>query len=721
MSNFLLEIGTEELPAGFAQLAVSQMQDLVSRDLGDHRLRFDEIICSSTPRRIFLIIKALAGSSDDLIEERKGPSLSNAFDNNCATKAAIGFAKSCGVAVDDLETKVTPKGSFVFARVVKKGQNTSDLINTLISGWINGLQGKRFMRWSIGEMRFSRPIRWVVSLLDDKEISFVLSQVDPEIHSGRLSKGHRLCKGFVSISSSDQYIDSMREAGVIVIREERSNLIKSLVKESSISLDSRADLTTELLDELTDLVESPSLIVGKFSDSFLELPSEVLSTVMQVHQRYVPLYKKDAVFDPLALDSKSTLTSNFLCICNSLPSSNATVRDGNERVLKARFSDAKFFVNADLSVSSDSRRNELKKVIFADGLGTLFDRVNRIEWLTEHFLKYFKNSKINNDHLRRAARFSKHDLVSYMVGEFPELQGIMGAKYLIAEGEPRDVGLAVLEQYLPRGHGGELPSSEIGSALALIERIELLLSIFSKGERPSGSSDPYALRRAGNGILQIIWNQDWNLNLYEFLGESTSYWINLFPDFKSNTSNLYEDLIKFFHSRILSLLEELKVDVDIIQAVAGETISSIRLLSNPTDVIKRIDLLMEMRASNKLASIHAVVNRASKLADKSNLPSSVLSTAEVVDISLFEKDSEKLMKEVIDSLTPIAQSTSLDRYKQLSDGLVAGSAALAEFFDGENSVMVMTENEEIRVNRLHLLSVLRNQAYLIADFSRINC
>ncbi|AAP99875.1 MULTISPECIES: glycine--tRNA ligase subunit beta [Prochlorococcus] len=719
MSNFLLEIGTEELPADFARLAISQLEELVQNDLKQNRIQYELIRCSSTPRRIFVIVNNLASSSDDFVEERKGPPATKAFKNGCPTPAAEGFAKRYGLLVEDLEIRETVKGPFVFGKVVEKGGPSKDLLVDLIPNWINSIQGKRFMRWGSGDSRFSRPVRWLVALLDDNEIKVKLPDTDPEILSGRLSRGHRLVSNEILIESSGEYFEILRGAGVIVDREERLDLIKSLVEKSSLEVNATADLTSKLLNELTDLVELPYLIRGEFNESFLELPAEVLSTVMQVHQRYIPLYKNDDEVDPLALEAKGILTPFFLCICNGLPQSKDLIKEGNERVLKARFADAKFFINADRGLSSTSRTDQLKNVTFADGLGSLYDRVKRIEWLAELFIKTVNFPEGNSNFLRKASSLCKHDLVSHMVGEFPELQGIIGAKYLLAEGESREVALAVLEQYLPRGYADKLPESFVGSALALIERIELLLSIYSKGERPSGSSDPYALRRAGNGVLQIIWNKEWKINLLELLTISSSYWLKLFPSFKVDEENLLSDLLDFFHQRIVSLLEESSIDVDIIQAVAGETIPHERLLADPTDVFERVTLLQQMRTSKKLSAVQSVVNRASKLAEKGTLNTDVLSASNVVDPSLFESQSENSMLEVINSLEPIAISNSPDRYMKLAEGLAFGSKALAEFFDGEQSVMVMTTNKSIRENRLNLLSVLRNQAQLIADFNLI--
>jgi len=718
VSNFILEIGTEELPADFARLAISQLEQLVRNGLKDSRLHFADIFCSSTPRRIFVIVNSLAESSEDFVEERKGPPASKAFKNGNPTQAAKGFAKRYGLSLEALEIRNTSKGEFVFGSNFVKGESAEDLILALIPKWINSIQGRRFMRWGEGEVRFSRPVRWILALLDDKDLNLELSQADPPIISSRFSRGHRLFRKEVPVDSPDSYVETMRSAGVIVNRHERLSLIKNLVSKASVTLNCKADLSNNLLNELTDLVESPTLFIGEFQKSFLDLPAEVLSTVMQVHQRYVPLFLDDASIDPLSLDANNILLPRFICISNGLSDANDLIREGNEKVLRARFSDAEFFINVDRAVKSSTRREKLSKVTFADGLGTLLERVLRIEWLAENFVDYLSvdYSAFDSHVLKKAAYFCKHDLVSQMVGEFPELQGIIGAKYLLAEGESREVSLAVLEQYLPRRHGGELPKSAAGSALALLDKLELLLSIFSKGERPSGSSDPYALRRAANGVLQIVWDQEWKVNLFGLLSISIDHWTKTFDSLKFKPELLLNDVMNFFHQRIITLLEEASYDIDIVQAVAGESLCTRRLLSDPIDVLIRASLLAELRTSNRLSAIHSVVNRASSLAERNNLSPNILSALDLVDPELFEKESEKGMLEVVNLLEPIAKSNSSDRYIKLAEGLVNGADALSKFFDGDESVMVMTDNEMIRKNRLNLLSVLTNQAKLLADF-----
>ena len=720
MSTFLLEIGTEELPADFARLALPQLEQLVARDLAEARLAHGTVQCTSTPRRLVVQVQDLAAAAPDLEEDRKGPPAAQAFKDGMPAPAAVGFAKRCGIAPEELEIRDTPKGPFVFARVLEKGRPASALLCEWIPQWIAALQGRRFMRWGAGDSRFSRPVRWLVAMLDADVVPVRLEGCDPEVQAAAVSRGHRLMAETVPITTADAYREALAAAGVQIDRQARARWIRDAVERAGERLDARADLPDELFEELTDLVESPLLIEGAVDDHYLALPAEVLSTVMRAHQRYVPLYRRDADRDPLALDAHSSLLPRFLCIGNGLPASIDTVRRGNERVLKARLADAEFFVQADRSTASIDRRDQLARVTFAAGLGSLLDRVERLEWCTDVLLEQLNLTDITASHARRAAHLCKHDLVSQMIGEFPELQGVMGGKYLLAEGEPREVALAVLEHYLPRGAGDALPSSDAGAVVALAERLELLLSIYAKGERPSGSSDPYALRRAGNGVLQILWAKGWRLDLLQFLERASAHWAQLLPDFKVEPEAIAADLGDLLRQRLQSLLEELGTDADLVQAVAGDSVTLARLLSDPADARERSNLLMQLRGSGDLAAVQTVVTRAARLAEKGDLTTAVLSAAGVVDAALFEKSSEAGMMQVVDQLEPMATATGPDRYSQLAQGLIAGTAALASFFDGEQSVMVMADDPAIRSNRLNLLGVLRNQASVLADFSRIS-
>ncbi|MEB3170460.1 MAG: glycine--tRNA ligase subunit beta, partial [Synechococcaceae cyanobacterium] len=381
--------------------------------------------------------------------------------------------------------------------------------------------------------------------------------------------------------------------------------------------------------------------------------------------------------------------------------------------------DAEFFVQADRAVPSIDRRDALARVTFAEGLGSLRDRSERIKWLTNVLLEATGQEAIASV-ARRAADLCKHDLVSQMVGEFPELQGVIGAKYLLAEGEPREVALAVLEHYLPRGAGDALPGSAAGALVALAERLELLLSIYAKGERPSGSSDPYALRRAGNGLLQILWDRGWRLDLLALLQRACAHWASLFPHFAINPEALAADLAEFLRQRLVSLLEEGGLDGDLVQAVAGPGLPLERVLGDPEDARRRATLLAELRSSGELAGVQAVVQRASRLAAKGDLDGAVLSPEAVVDAALFTSPAETAMNAVLRRLDPIALAEREAGYGALAQGLAASADTLAAFFDGPQSVLVMADDPAVRRNRLNLLGVLRNQAALLADFERIS-
>jgi glycyl-tRNA synthetase beta chain len=718
--SFLLEIGTEELPADFARLALPQLQAMAARDLAAEHLEPASLEVMGTPRRLAVLARGLPPAQRDRLEERKGPPATQAFSAGQPTQAAIGFARRCGVEPEALEVRDTAKGPFVFARVVERGQPAAEVLVRLIPGWIQGLQGRRFMRWGAGERRFSRPIRWLVALLDARVLPVQLDGCDPPVVAAAATRGHRLSSDSATIRSADSYREDLAAVGVEVDRQARAQCIRAAVEAAAEQHRARPDLTAELFEELVDLVEAPLPIEGRIDERYLELPPEVLSTVMRAHQRYVPLYDRQVRPDPLALQARGVLQPRFLCIANGRPEARDTIRRGNERVLMARLADADFFINTDRATASIDRRDQLARVTFAEGLGSLRDRVERLEWCTDVLLEQLRLPAGPAGHARRAAHLCKHDLVSQMVGEFPELQGVMGGKYLLAEGEPPEVALAVLEHYRPRGAGDQLPQSQAGAVVALAERLELLLSIYAKGERPSGSSDPYALRRAGNGLLQILWDRQWDLDLLALLERGACHWAQLLPQFSIDPALLMGDLAELLRQRLGSLLEEEGLAPDLVQAVAGEGVPLDRLLRHPADARVRADLLAELRADGRLEAVCAVVTRAARLAEKAELPLDQLGFEGLIDEALFEKPTEAAMLAVLRELEPLACCGPGARYGQLAGTLAASSEILADFFDGAQSVMVMVEDQAVRRNRLNLLAVLRNQAWVLADFSRIN-
>jgi glycyl-tRNA synthetase beta chain len=719
MASFLLEIGTEELPADFARLALPQLKHQLERDLLGARLSFDAIQVTSTPRRLAALVAGLPQRQEDVQEEHKGPPAQQAFRDGVPTQAAEGFARRCGLPVERLEVRETAKGPFVFAQTLQPGRASVEVLAECIPGWLWSLQGRRFMRWGEGESRFSRPVRWLVALFDQEVIPVELAECDPPIQSGRLSRGHRLWPEPVVISTAAAYGSTLATADVLVDRSARASAIRAQLENTAAREGAQLDLPQALFDELVDLVEAPRVLEGAIDPSFLALPPEVISTVMRAHQRYVPLLKPGAQTDPLAQSAERALFPRFLCVSNALPEAEGIVQRGNERVLRARLADATFFLKADHAVASIDRREALDRVTFAEGLGSLRERTERLEWCTDVLLEALHLPDEVVHASRRAAHLCKHDLVSQMVGEFPELQGIMGAKYLLAEGESKDVALAVLEHYLPRGAGDDLPESPAGAVLALAERFELLLSIFSRGERPSGSSDPYGLRRAGNGVVQILWSRNWQLDIARFFERASLQWQGLLPHFQIDAMALTAELCELLKQRWMSLLEDEGLDQDIVRAIAScKGDAHARLLDDFCEARRRAYLLQSLRNQGKLAPIQSVVQRASRLAEKGEIDASVLAADHVVEPGLFESKSEANFFATIQALSPLAQSA--DRYGDLAEGLASSSEILAAFFDGPESVMVMCDDLARRKNRLNLLGVFANQASTLADFTLLD-
>jgi glycyl-tRNA synthetase beta chain len=717
MAFFLLEIGTEELPADFARLALPQLEDQVRKDLLHSGLSVDRLQVTSTPRRLAVLVEGLPARQADLEEEHKGPPAQQAFRDGVPTPAAEGFARRCGLPVEQLEVRETPKGPFVFGCTRQPGRATAEVLAELIPGWIWGLQGRRFMRWGEGESRFSRPVRWLVALLDEDIIPVDLPGCDPPIRSGRMSRGHRRNPEPVEIQVAASYISRLAEQDVQVDRSSRAAQIRSQLEKAADRTGAQLDLPEALFEELVDLVEDPRVIEGAIEPSFLGLPPEVLSTVMRAHQRYVPLLVPEALRDPLALSAEKLLMPLFLCVSNGHSESEATVRRGNERVLRARLADAAFFLNADHGIPSIDRREVLNRVTFAEGLGSLRDRTQRLEWCTDVLLEELQLQPEAAQAARRAAHLCKHDLVSQMVGEFPELQGIMGAKYLLAEGEGRDVALAVLEHYLPRGAGDALPESISGSVVSLAERLELLVSIFARGDRPTGSSDPYGLRRAANGTLQVIWHQEWPINLQKILVRLSKEWQRIFPDLKIDSDLFSDVLVEYFRQRWLSLMEEEGLDPDIAQAIGGSVNHASSVLCHPFEARERAHFLQTLRNEGRLSAIQSVVQRASRLADRGDLGREVIRPGQAVDPGLFVSQSEAAMFKVLEALAPIAETQG--NYHALAQCLYESRHTLNAFFDGSDSVLVMCDDLALRRNRLNMLSILRNQSSCLADFSNL--
>ncbi len=719
MSKYLLEIGTEELPAKFSHSVLEQFKSLIEFELDKKLIKFENIVVTSTPRRIVLLLEGLVDYAEDKIIVRKGPKANSAYLNGSPTNAALGFAKSLDIDVRELEIKNTEKGDFVFGKKIEKGSSTKISLSSIIPKLLKSLQGPRFMKWGTGNIKFSRPIRWIASIYNNEILDFEFDECDPKIKISNKSKSHRLINEVLEVQNPDNFFELLKRNRVLAMRKERKKKIENLINKASKSLNLQPDLSEGLLNELTDLVEWPDLIVGKFSDKFLALPVEVLSTVMKSHQRYVPLLLNNNSFSKLDLSSEKNISTTFFVISNGLEESNNNIAKGNEKVLRARFSDAAFFVESDKKVASIERNEKLKSVSYLKGLGNISQRVERIEEVSKKILKFLNDNSLEEEKILKAARYCKNDLCSEIVFEFPELQGIMGGKYLKYEGFSKDVCLAVAEHYLPSFYKDALPSTKYGAIVSIADKIETLISIFISGKRPSGSSDPYALRRNLNGVIKIIWDYELDLPLDELFNELIDFWKIKFPNLNFSKDEVFNDLSEFLVQRIVSHLEEISLTKELIKAVCSSEDSSQKRVLNIVDLKKRIESIVNFKEKENFIEIQKVITRVSKLANNSNLSTGVFSTTDYINTKLFEKDCELKAFVFIKDLEKLI-SRSYCNYFELLNLFKIHKNTIEDLFDNEKGVLIMSEDLEIRNNRLNLLSLIRNFSLKIADFTLLN-
>ncbi len=719
MSKYLLEIGTEELPAKFSYSVLEQFKSLLEFELDKKLIKCDNIVVTSTPRRIVLLLEGLVDYAEDKIIVRKGPKANSAYLNGSPTNAALGFANSLGIDVGELEIKSTEKGDFIFGKKIEKGQSTRISLSSIIPKVVKSLQGPRFMKWGAGNLKFSRPIRWIVSLYNDEILDFAFDECDPKIQISNKSKSLRLLNEVFEVQHVDNFFELLKQNRVLVKRDERKEKIENLINHTSQSLNLNPDLSEALLNELIDLVEWPDLIVGKFSEEFLDLPLEVLSTVMKSHQKYVPLLLKNNSFSKLDLSSEKNISTNFFVISNGLEVSNKNIAKGNEKVLRARFSDAKFFVESDKKVASIERNEKLKSVSYLKGFGNIFQRVERIEEVTKKILIFLKDNSLEEKKIIEAAKYCKNDLCSEIVFEFPELQGIMGGKYLKYEGFSEDVCLAVAEHYLPSFYKDALPSTKYGAIVSIADKVETLISIFISGKRPSGSSDPYALRRNLNGVIKIIWDYELDLPLDKLFNELIDFWKMAFPNLNFTRETVFNDINEFLVQRIVSHLEEKLLSKELIKAVCSSDELSQKRVLNIVDLKKRIKSIMNFNERENFVEIQKVITRVSKLAKNSDLSTDVLSARDYVNTKLFEKDCELKVFEFIRELEK-RFSEGYCNYLELLNLFEINVNTIEDLFDNEKGVLIMSEDLKIRNNRLNLLSLIRNYSLKIADFTLLN-
>ena len=711
MANFLLEVGTEELPADFVSSAIAQWKTRVRASLSEEFLTPATIEYYGTPRRLAVLIKDIPSQQEDRQEEVKGPPVKAAYKDGKPTKAAEGFVRKQGVSLDDIEIRDTPKGEFLFIQKQIKGRSTTEILQELCPQWITSLEGKRFMRWGDGDLRFPRPIRWLVALWDEKILPLELINGSETIKSDRLTNGHRvLHPGTIAIERATDYVATMHSASIEVDSSDRKEKIIAEILSEAKKLGGKAEIYPDLLEEVVDLVEYPTAVTGKFESEFLKLPTEVITTVMVSHQRYFPVHKAEG---------NNTLLPNFITISNGDPKKKDVIAEGNGRVIRARLADAQFFYRADCDEHLDTYLPSLESVTFQEKLGSMRDKVDRIIDMAKTIAEQLEVSEAEHNEIESTALLCKADLVTQMVYEFPELQGVMGEKYALVSGESATVARGIFEHYLPRGADDEMPTTLNGQVVGISDRLDTLIGIFGIGMIPTGSSDPFALRRAANGVVNITWNADLDIDLNELLQQGTADFVSAHSEFESPLTALRE----FFLQRIRTLLQDEKnIDYDLVNAVLGEDDAEYteRALENLLDVRDRALFLQEIRDNGKLNEIYDTINRSARLASKGELNTEALDPKECVNADLFEQSSEREFYEGLVKLLPQTEASQQERnYQLLVDGLARIAPVVSNFFDGDNSVLVMAEDPDIKRNRLNLLGLLRNHARVLADFGAI--
>jgi glycyl-tRNA synthetase beta chain len=687
MKELLLEIGTEEIPAGFIPQALVDLEALVKKELEASRIDFNGIKTLGTPRRLVLVIRSVSEKQRDEETKKIGPSKQAAFDaEGNPTKAAIGFAKSQSVPVESLTTIQTDKGEYACAVKKELGRPTSELLVSLLPKWILSIPFQKSMKWADVPIRFARPVHWILALFGGKVVSFKVGH----IRSGKITYGHRFMHpGPVSIKDFQSYLQKMREASVIVDPAERKKKIEDGMAREAAKVSGRVLKDGDLLNEVNFLVEYPVALCGTFDNKFLSLPREILIHSMKEHQRYFPVS-----------DNHGKLLPYFICISNIHPKNRKAVVRGNEKVLKARLSDAVFFFEDDLKIPLEKRVEQLKKVVFQAKLGTSYEKVMRFRqlalWITERIDPNLREA------VERTSLLCKADLVTGMVGEFPKLQGIVGKEYARLSKERPEVAEAIYEHYLPGFSGDRLPSTPIGDIVSMADKMDTIVGCFGVGLVPTGTADPFGLRRQALGILRIILEKKYSISLRGLIEESEK---QLKEKMERSVEQVKEEVLDFFRVRYQNFLLDNGYPFDVTDAVLS--ISFDELL----DVQGRIDALRKAKEWKDFESIVIAFKRAM------NILKGAPSKREL-NSSLFAESAEQnLYQSFLKAKEKIGLHLDKRDYPSVLLEMTQMKKPIDDFFDG---VMVMAEDEAIRNNRLALLDEIGKLFLRIADFSKLS-
>ncbi len=687
--DFLLEIGVEEMPARFLDPALAGLKQMVSDVLKEQRLPYKRVETFGTPRRLALYVEGIACSQESLEMEVKGPAAKVAFKpDGTPTRAAEGFARGQGVAVSDLVKKPVGHVDYVFAIRREAGRPAREVLSEIAPNLISDLHFPKPMRWGDLEVRFARPIRWIVCLFGGDVVEFEFAGLP----AGRVTHGHRfLSKNPIELSFPAEYFEKMKSNYVMVDPAERKKTIWGQVEELAVSIGGSVEKDEELLNEVNNLVEYPTALMGEFNPEYLKLPKEVLVTSMREHQRYFPVVGSDG-----------SLLAKFIAVRNGTADHLDIVRTGNEKVLQARLADADFFYREDLKTPLDDKLPALKKVVFQESLGTVYDKMERMSDLAAYLGEMMGVNKQYWTYILRAAYLAKADLVTNMVYEFPELQGFMGKEYAERSGEEWAVAVAIYEHYLPRFAGDQLPVTLPGKILSIADKMDSIVGCFAIGIQPSGSQDPYALRRQALGVSHILLEGGIVIS-FEKLVETAYRCYTGKVNFKLSLEKTKEEIAEFFKQRLKAILSDRGFSYDVVEAVLAAG------YDNFSDVLFRARALADFRQDPAFGSLLTAFVRANNLTKKA--------TCHQVDEARLVDDSEK---ELYADLSGVQQKARTYLAKKDYRSLLAAIATLQKPLDKFfNSVMVMVDDEKIRENRLALLANLASLVKQVADLSKI--
>ena len=680
--DVLLEIGTEEIPAHYMPSILAQIKELAATKFDEANISYGTVRSLGTPRRVALLIADVAEKQADVSSKNKGPSVKIAFDDQGKpTKAAMGFARGQKIAVEDLVVE----DGYVYANVTKTGVETASLLPALLKEIVLSLSFPKSMIWGAQkDVHFVRPLRWLVSLFGSDVVPFEIAGV----HAGNVSRGHRfLGTGDFTIPSMKDYEKTCEDHFLIVDPEKRKSLIVSGMEKLAEEKVGTIIMDDDLLEEVVFLVEYPTALCGTFDEEFLKLPEAAIITPMKDHQRYFPLRAKDG-----------SLMNLFLTVRNGDDYHLETVQHGNERVLRARLDDAKFFFEEDKKHTLEDNVEKLKKIVFQDGLGTLYDKAKRLEKITT-FLNHKLDLSLDDSKLERASLLAKADLASQMVMEFTELQGVMGKEYALIDGEDSAVAEAINEQYQPRFAGDILPQTDMGRVLCIADKFDTITGMFSCGFIPTGSQDPFALRRQTIGVLNILMDAGWNLNCSEVF----SFILDLLGTDEAKKETVMAQLHEFFTLRLKNIFLDEAIDYHIVDCVlTGNSL-------NAAEAVTRAHALIDSDLMHQDELLQAFTRVGNMIKDATDTD---------VDESLFETAEEKALYDVDQKLSKeVAGAYAVYDYTSAVHTLSKGIEAINAFLD---NVLVMHENPKVKQNRMNLLTLTFSLISPVGDIKKLS-